>query len=110
MLVVLQEKFAKLSASLVGKKKVRSVSWSSSRTEIYVGTQDGTITIWDTKKGQPICKLTVVATLLFAHITNYVDVIKSHGHEITKVQWIESKNMLLTSSKEKIIKVVPLDI
>lgn len=81
-----KEKFAKLSASLVGKKKVRSVTWSSSRSEIFVGTQDGTITIWNAKKGQPIY------------------VMSGHSNEITKVQWIESKQMLLTSAKEKIIK------
>jgi len=30
---------------------------------------------------------------------------KAHNNEITKVQWIDNKQMLLTSAKEKIIKV-----
>lgn len=30
---------------------------------------------------------------------------KSHDNEITKVQWIDNKEMLLTSAKEKVIKV-----
>ncbi|EAR93569.2 PX-SNARE domain protein (macronuclear) [Tetrahymena thermophila SB210] len=82
-----REKYAKLSASFVGKKKVRSVSWSGSRGEIYVGTQDGTITIWNAKKGVAIY------------------VMKGHQNEITKVQWIENKGgILLTSAKEKFIK------
>lgn len=82
-----REKFAKLNASLVGKKKVRSVSWSNSRHEIFVGTQDGTVTIWNARKGQAIY------------------VMKAHNNEITKVQWIETKGgMLLTSAKEKFIK------
>ncbi|EGR33250.1 PX domain protein [Ichthyophthirius multifiliis] len=81
-----KEKFAKLSASLVGKKKVRSIQWSTSRSEIYVGTYDGTITIWNAKKGQPIY------------------VMKGHNHEITKLQWFESNNMLVSSAKEKSIK------
>ena len=35
-------------------QKSRQICWSSKRGEMYIGNLDGTITIWDTKKGSPI--------------------------------------------------------
>lgn len=35
----------------------REICWSSNRGEIYVGNADGTISIWDAKKGSIICKI-----------------------------------------------------
>jgi len=51
-----------------------------------VGNEDGTVTIWSSKKAAPIY------------------VAKAHNNDITKLAWYEEKAMLVTSSKEKSIK------
>jgi hypothetical protein len=33
------------------------------------------------------------------------DVLKAHTNDITRLQWFEDKTLLLTSSKDKVIKV-----
>jgi len=51
-----------------------------------VGHEDGTVAFWSAKKGTSIY------------------VLKAHSNDITKLQWVEKDNILLTSSKEKSIK------
>lgn len=53
-----QEKLFKLVASLKGKRSARFLEWSSQRGEIYAGYKDGTITFWNTKKGDSFCRPT----------------------------------------------------
>ncbi|KRX05178.1 WD40-repeat-containing domain [Pseudocohnilembus persalinus] len=81
-----REKFVKQTASFKGKTNIRFIEWSSSRMEIYVGTKDGTVTVWDVRQAQPIY------------------VLKAHSKDITKLQWMEDKKILITTSKEKVIK------
>ncbi len=42
-----REKLAKITATLMGKEKVRAIAWSAKRAEIFTGTADGSITIWN---------------------------------------------------------------
>ena len=81
---------------------MRSVKWSSNRNEIYVGNQDGTITFWNATKATPICKNLVkklVKTL------KKIDALKAHESDITHMQWFEKDRLMITSAKEKCIKV-----
>jgi WD40 repeat protein len=51
-----REKLAKLNATLVGKEKIRAITWSAKRAEIITGTADGSITFWNAVEGKSICK------------------------------------------------------
>lgn len=51
----------------MGKTNVRYIEWSTSRKEIFAGCKDGTITVWNAKKAQPIY------------------VLKAHSNDITKL-------------------------
>ena len=51
-----KEKYASSRAMLNGKPKVRVCKWASSRQELISGNQDGTVTFWDARKAEPICK------------------------------------------------------
>lgn len=42
-----REKLAKLNATLIGKEKIRAITWSAKRAEIITGTADGSITFWN---------------------------------------------------------------
>lgn len=44
-----KEKYAKQIASFKSKGKVRVIEWSANRGEIYLGHEDGIITIWSAK-------------------------------------------------------------
>ena len=50
-----KEKYAKQIATFRSKNKVRVIRWSPIRGEIYLGHEDGIITIWNAKQGQSIC-------------------------------------------------------
>lgn len=50
-----REKYAKQVASLQGKEKVRSIVWLPDRSEVAVGTADGSITFWNAIKGKTLC-------------------------------------------------------
>ena len=50
-----KEGFSKEVAKLKNKNKSREIKWSSSRGEMFVGNDDGTVTIWDAKKASIIC-------------------------------------------------------
>lgn len=57
------------------------------RREILIGDKDGLITVWDLKTQSPIY------------------VLKAHTDVITQMKWIEAKQLLITCSKDKSIKV-----
>lgn len=50
-----REKLAKLNATLIGKEKIRAITWSAKRAEIITGTADGSITFWNAVEGKSIC-------------------------------------------------------
>lgn len=52
-----REASAKEMAKLRNKPKSRELKWSPSRGELFVGNDDGTVTIWDAKKNQIICNI-----------------------------------------------------
>lgn len=62
-----REKLAKMNATLMGKDKVRAISWSAKRAEIFSGHSDGSITFWNAVEGKPIY------------------VLKAFDNEITKI-------------------------
>jgi len=76
-----------MNATLTGKEKVRSVAWSAKRVEIMSGTADGAITFWDAVKGKSIY------------------VLQSFDNEITKLHYIEDREVLITASKGKALKL-----
>ncbi len=55
------------------------------------------MTIWSEKKGAPVCT---------CYFTFFLDVIKAHSNDITMLTWFDDQMMLVTSSKEKLIKVL----
>ncbi|CAD8088886.1 unnamed protein product [Paramecium sonneborni] len=82
-----REQYSKEVAQLNGKSKSREIGWSAKRGEIYVGNIDGTVTIWDARKSKQLY------------------VLKAHDSDITKLQWLDADQTLLTSAKDKVIKV-----
>jgi len=46
---------------------MRYIEWSTSRGELFVGCEDGTLTFWNARKGVPIY------------------VLKAHSNDITKL-------------------------
>jgi len=52
-----KERYSNIIANFEGKKKVRCCVWSTYRTELYTGTEDGVITFWDAKDVNPLCNL-----------------------------------------------------
>jgi WD40 repeat protein len=85
-----KEKFAHNIANLHGKAKVRATAWSTSRTELMSANADGTVTFWNAKKAAPIYLLS------------------AHADHVTKLQWFESKSLLVTGGKDKKIKFFQL--
>ena len=51
-----KERYASSRAMLNGKPKVRTCRWATSRQELISGNQDGTVTFWDARQAEPICK------------------------------------------------------
>lgn len=60
------------------------------------------MTFWCATKAIPICNY-----FLFKKILNIIiDVLKAHESDITHMQWFEKDRILITSAKEKCIKVL----
>jgi len=78
-----KERYASIVANFEGKKKVRSCVWSTYRTELYTGTEDGVLTFWDAKDVNP----------LFA--------LKAHEGGVTRLQWMENERILISAGKDK---------
>jgi len=85
-----KEKYAHNIASLTGKLKVRHIVWSSIRSEIYSGAEDGTVAFMDAKKAAPIYAL------------------KAHNDGITKLQLLDKESVLITGGKDRVIKFYKL--
>ncbi|CAD8076904.1 unnamed protein product [Paramecium sonneborni] len=69
------------------KIKSRCIAWSLLRGEVYIGNQEGYVTVWDIQKKIPICEN------------------KLHNGPITKIYWNEEEEMLYTGSKDKSLKI-----
>lgn len=80
-----KEKFAKKIATFQTKKKIKCITWSSNRGEIYLGDDEGIITIFNAKIGQSIFAL------------------KAHESAVTKLQWDEEQNVIISAGKDKCI-------
>lgn len=70
----------------MGKDKVRAISWSAKRAEIFSGHSDGSITFWNAVEGKPIY------------------VLKAFDNDITKIDYLPEKDIVICSSKGKSIK------
>jgi len=51
-----KEGYTKEIERFKSKPKSREIIWSSQRGEIFVGNDDGTVTIWNAKKAEIICR------------------------------------------------------
>jgi WD40 repeat protein len=54
-----KERFIKEISAFSGNKKMRVVRYNPNTNELIIGDEDGKLTIWSLRKGQPICKDTV---------------------------------------------------
>ncbi|KAM3133073.1 WD repeat and FYVE domain-containing protein 2 [Paramecium bursaria] len=81
-----QESQAKIKTKLESKIKSRELQWSRKRGELMVGNDDGTITIYNAIDLQPIY------------------VLKAHEGAVTKLQWFEESQILMTGGKDKKLK------
>ena len=88
-----REKYAKLVASLRGKEKVRSIAWIPQRSELVVGTADGSVTFWKPSEGKSICKFNL-----------NLDVLQSSPQEVTKIINHPDTKAVIVSNKGKTIK------
>jgi len=52
-----RERFAQVNASFESNPKIRAIAWSNSRSEGFLGDDDGVITFLNEKNGAPICNL-----------------------------------------------------
>lgn len=50
-----QERFTKQTAKLVYRENSREIAFARNRGELYIGNEDGTISVWDVRIAQPIC-------------------------------------------------------
>lgn len=83
-----KERLAKLFVCLQGKTDVRCLQWREKpRRELIAGHADGIVTIWDFKQQKPIF------------------VLQAHTSAITKMEWHEDKQALLTCAKDKCFKI-----
>ncbi|CAD8138900.1 unnamed protein product [Paramecium pentaurelia] len=69
------------------KIKSRCIAWSLFRGEVYIGNQEGFVTVWDIEKKIPIYE------------------IQLHNGPITKIYWNDEEEMLYTASKDKTLKI-----
>ena len=72
-----KEASAKDVSKLKNRPKSREVRWSSSRGEMFIGNDDGTVTIWEAKKSEIIC--------IGISTNNILVVLKAHEGAITKL-------------------------
>lgn len=70
------------------KVKSRCIAWSHLRSEVYIGNQEGYVTVWDIVKRIPVYE------------------VKLHTGPITKIYWNEEEELLYTASKDKTLKVI----
>ncbi|CAD8049374.1 unnamed protein product [Paramecium sonneborni] len=82
----LQDNIGKIKTKIQAKIKTREVQWSSKRGELFIGNDDGTVTIYNALDLQP----------------QYV--LKAHEKAITKLIWQESTQILITGGKDEFIK------
>lgn len=83
-----RERLAKPLVTLQGNKGVRCLQWRDRpRRELIAGHADGLITIWDFKQHKPVF------------------VLQAHTSAITKMEWHEDKQVLITCSKDKNLKI-----
>ena len=98
-----REKYSSNRATLYGKEQVRLCKWISCRQELITGNQDGTVTFWDARNAEPICKSHFI--FLFAELIALLDVMHAHQEALTQIVWLEKLHLLLTASKDRKVKV-----
>lgn len=83
-----KERLAKSMVNLQGKTGVRCLQWREKpRRELIAGHADGIVTVWDFKQQKPIF------------------VLQAHTDAITKMEWHEDKQVLMTCAKDKCFKI-----
>ncbi|CAD8132412.1 unnamed protein product [Paramecium pentaurelia] len=88
VLNILDKEIQKQEATQFKNKiKSRCIAQSHLRDEVYIGNQEGFVTVWDVQKKIPIYE------------------IKLHNGPITKIVWNDEEEVLYTSSKDKTLKI-----
>lgn len=82
-----KEKVSKRIGNAYGNKKMRVILWKDKGREIISGDEEGYVTFWNSKDGQPLY------------------VMKAHQGPITQMRWNEDEQQLITGSKDKTIKL-----
>lgn len=65
----------------------RYAIWREKNREIISGNQNGKVTVWSLRTTEPLY------------------VLEAHSEAITKMIWMEDKQILITCSKDKTIKI-----
>jgi len=82
-----KEKLVKVLGTFKGQEKARCLEWRPSKVEVIVGHENGRVVIWQTQYGA------------MTHI------FEPHKDAITKLQWDEKNQILLTAGKDKSLKI-----
>ena len=83
-----RERLVKPFISFQGNQNVRCLQWRETpRRELIAGNADGLVTVWDFKQQKPIY------------------VLQAHTSAITKMEWHEDKQILITVAKDKCFKI-----
>ncbi|CAD8072972.1 unnamed protein product [Paramecium sonneborni] len=82
----LQNGFAQIKTNVEVKNKSLCFEWSKKRGEIFIGNEDGTISIWNVQDLQPFY------------------VFKAHSKGVNMIIWNEDKSLLLTGSDDETLK------
>ncbi|CAK79972.1 unnamed protein product (macronuclear) [Paramecium tetraurelia] len=82
----LQNGYAQIKTNIEIKNKSLCFEWSKKRGEIFIGNEDGTISIWHVQDLQPFY------------------VFKAHSKKVNKIVWNENKSFLLTGSDDESLK------
>jgi WD40 repeat protein len=91
-----KERFIKEITSFGGAMKIRIVVYNSISNEIITGDEEGKITIWSLKTGQPICNISIYIILV---------AFPAHKGAITQMYFEEETRLLLTGGKDKSLRV-----
>ncbi|CAD8162927.1 unnamed protein product [Paramecium pentaurelia] len=82
----LQNGFTQIKTNVEIKNKSLCFEWSKKRGEIFIGNEDGTISIWNVQDLQPFY------------------VFKAHSKGVNKIIWNENQSLLMSGSDDESLK------
>jgi hypothetical protein len=100
-----KERFIKEITGFGGNQKIRVLRYYANANELITGDDDGKITIWSLKKGQPICNIFLINLTIFLFLINFLVAFEAHKGAITQLYFEEESRMLITGGKDRNIRV-----